>query len=516
MKLNKKLIAIGMLATVFLAGCQQAPEDSAVKQKNFDKMIEQAQDTEDYDAPESMKEKYDTYKNTFSNDKLGVTVKADAKVQIPQAKQMSVFRVKQKKLDQNFLDKVKKALNINETLYDGYVTEMQTKSDIEKSIQEIKKEIAGLSKDDADYTVIKSEYEDSLKELEEKYNDAPKTLDWSKYVSSGKLESVKSLYEKDESNEFYSWEYELNKDGDVYYGATDGKDGEQSLLYMQNNENYGNCFRYYRGKNGSDVPIKRVYVSAYDSSLLRWSADSEPTENELDGIVNSTDELIECEDEPTTITKDQAKEQVEKFLKDVGLTDYKCSESGLYCMSTGTKDNIKYGYRKVWSFKYLRSIDEILVDNGVGSTHTEGWQGSDYVKKDWPGESLEFCVNDSGIVMFNYNVPLENTETVVKTAKIKNFDDVKSIFEKMVVTTNAQDQGEEEKEEVTLTVDKVVLRYMRINEKDTFDTGLLVPVWDFLGKKEYKILSDENSTEDESLLTINAIDGTVIDRTLGY
>ena len=67
--------------------------------------------------------------------------------------------------------------------------------------------------------------------------------------------------------------------------------------------------------------------------------------------------------------------------------------------------------------------------------------------------------------------------------------------------------------DVTINIDSVKLRYTRISEKDSFDTGLLVPVWDFIGTK-----TDQygNEVHGAILMSINAIDGSVIDRNLGY
>ncbi len=70
--------------------------------------------------------------------------------------------------------------------------------------------------------------------------------------------------------------------------------------------------------------------------------------------------------------------------------------------------------------------------------------------------------------------------------------------------------------DVTATVDRVRLSYSRISEKDSFDTGLVVPVWSFEGKVtaysgEYPAY-ERNGT----LLAVNAIDGSVIDADLGY
>ena len=146
--------------------------------------------------------------------------------------------------------------------------------------------------------------------------------------------------------------------------------------------------------------------------------------------------------------------------------------------------------------------------------------GGDYTKNEWNGESIDICVNDAGIVTFNLNSPIETKDTVVKESKLKGFSSIKKTFEKMIVTSNAQlDNGDGFIDSININVKKVVLRYMRISEANDFQSGLLVPVWDFIGTKKYQYntkSNDENGENEESLMTINAIDGTVIDKQLGY
>ena len=48
--------------------------------------------------------------------------------------------------------------------------------------------------------------------------------------------------------------------------------------------------------------------------------------------------------------------------------------------------------------------------------------------------------------------------------------------------------------------------------KDSFDTGLIVPVWNFEGS----IVDAYGEETKGTVLSINAIDGTVIDYRLGY
>lgn len=66
-----------------------------------------------------------------------------------------------------------------------------------------------------------------------------------------------------------------------------------------------------------------------------------------------------------------------------------------------------------------------------------------------------------------------------------------------------------------VTVRDIRLGYMRVLKQDEAGVGLLVPVWDFFGDVDY-----ENSrgftNPDTSLLTINAVDGSIIDRSRGY
>ena len=87
----------------------------------------------------------------------------------------------------------------------------------------------------------------------------------------------------------------------------------------------------------------------------------------------------------------------------------------------------------------------------------------------------------------------------------------------MIVVKNKQVEDGTLLRDKNITVTAVRLGLMRIIEKDNNDTAYLVPVWDFFGTYD----SDGGTLvigEDgyETLLTINAVDGSVIDRTLGY
>ena len=111
----------------------------------------------------------------------------------------------------------------------------------------------------------------------------------------------------------------------------------------------------------------------------------------------------------------------------------------------------------------------------------------------------------------------------IKTENLNllSFSEVMKIYEKMMVVTNADNMQYENSR--VYNIDRIVLGYARIYEPSTdAHTGIMIPVWDFFGsmtsESEYNGETESNTSKDpnESFLTINAVDGSIIDRNLGY
>ena len=60
-------------------------------------------------------------------------------------------------------------------------------------------------------------------------------------------------------------------------------------------------------------------------------------------------------------------------------------------------------------------------------------------------------------------------------------------------------------------IGKITLGLMRIQNKDDEDNYTLIPVWDVFEKNTLN-----GQIDTMSMMTINAMDGSVIDRTVGY
>ena len=259
------------------------------------------------------------------------------------------------------------------------------------------------------------------------------------------------------------------------------------------------------GGNYSDA-VPEEYKFAMEEAHWVWPADEDmPIDKISEESGMAKEDFIENTKDVTTISEADARQKAEDLLQSLGMHDFTYYSGGLVTEVTEYNkiDALRQSlggapYRTVYAFRYQRCIDGVFVNNDGGSKIVDEWQGDTYNKKLWSTEDVVVFVDDDGIVGFDYLVPLEVTDTVVEKSTLKNFDEVKE---------EASDGN------VTIDIDSVKLRYTRISEKDSFDTGLLVPVWDFIGTK-----TDQYGYEVQNavIMSINAIDGSVIDRSLGY
>ncbi len=508
-----------VIASLLLSGCQKNPDSSMVVNKDMDNLIEEAKkDGEGTVDMANIAGAYETYQTTLSDDSLGVSVNVNAKVDIPQAEQMSVFRVQQKRISQEFLDKVLAELTAGETLYDAGVTlSVRTRSEIEEELRGAKAEMERLkNSDEPDKDIFIEDNQRYIDELQEAYENAPEQPVWEGNESDGLLHPTAEMTGKAGGEDFYEWEYSLNQNGEIFYAANNGTNDNYISITAQNNDERGNKLSFRRGRHGYDFTAVAIVETTVLDEIASgvWPADEDRSKDYAERMLGGEMSFVEYTDEPTTISEEEARTKADDLMQKLGLSDtYQWYEGGLYSEIPDIRKGGDWepGYRKLYIFRYMRSMDGVFTTFDPTGKHEEGWNGDDYVKKDWPLENIEIRVNDSGIVGFDYNAPLEVTETVVENSNMKSFDEVRGTFEQMVTVANAKVDSDLDSD-VVIEIDRVVLGYARISEADSYDTGLMVPVWDFQGKK-----TDEYGTEYKGgIMTINAIDGSVIDRSLGY
>lgn len=507
---GKKFVCMGLAALLALPGCQKNPEGSIVANKDFDKMVGQAQEGGNRIADVAAEVPKETYQDTFSNESLGVTVSVNAQVDIPAANQMSIVRIRKKDFSQEFLDQVREALMPGMDLYDASLLHTPTRAEVEEQISGMKEAVkdaeARFAAGEIDRETLdqyKEEYQKSINDLQQEYEAAPEEISLEGHPSDGKLHKVADLVSQNPESNYYQWQQSLNPEGSIYEVAGKGGDGRFHTLYAQNNENYGNGIRY-ENSIGKYLDVASVLPAAPLNSGFGdiWKASEEPRLN-MDIQWKQTQEV---DNEPATRSLEEARGVAEELMKRLNLNEFQCYQGELYSQYRELKEETLM-YRNIYVFQYLRNLDGVFVNNESIGKHDEGWRGDTYVKKDWPGESVVVYVNDSGVAGFYCVAPIETVETVVENASLKSFEEIKGIFRQMIVMEQASEVGQ-----TTIEVNRVTLRYARISEADRFDTGLLVPVWEFEGSRS----GDYRDHFEGNLLSINAIDGTVIDAALGY
>ena len=126
---------------------------------------------------------------------------------------------------------------------------------------------------------------------------------------------------------------------------------------------------------------------------------------------------------------------------------------------------------------------------------------------EWDYESVIAAVSTEGrLLSLSWYGTSKVTETISESTPLLLFDEIMRLFEQQV---NRQLYGSGAKVQIT----GVKLGLFRIREKNSMETGLMVPAWIF-GGTYYG--ADGDHRELSPLLVINAIDGSIIDPSRGY
>ena len=211
-----------------------------------------------------------------------------------------------------------------------------------------------------------------------------------------------------------------------------------------------------------------------------------------------------------TVTQKEAVAGADALLLQMGVSDYtfKAVEVVYGSINGVLQKAFRLHYTRILgnhSFTLASENAEGALDDGRG----------DYILG-WKNESLTFVVNNEGVVSLDWVNPYEVSEIVTEDTALLPFEEVMSIFEKMIVVKNAYIEDDMS---IAIRVDRIELGLIRITDPDTRTTGLVVPAWDFFGEITYSFENDEAAISNnpmDSFLAVNAIDGTVIDRIVGY
>jgi hypothetical protein len=227
------------------------------------------------------------------------------------------------------------------------------------------------------------------------------------------------------------------------------------------------------------------------------------------------------------MSEEDARGLAEETAAKLGLDDFICSGSrmdALYHPGAEAEDAPRKG---VYEFMFTRRIggvnitytadDGNIINNISGKADAiSGENEEDFYFKPWMFEKVRIFIDDEGVLCLIWNSPYAVKGTVTENTALLPFEDIHNTFDKMItVAHNTYDTSED-----NLTCDMYItearLGLMRVTEKDIGTSGLVIPVWDFFGYYEDSEGNVYGRNGYCSMLTINAIDGSIIDRGFGY
>lgn len=541
-------IAVLMLTMCVLTACQPTPETEVVIGKDQDKMLEEAQQTQTVNKP--VKERLsapETYSVGVSAADGKLTVAADgAPIILPNVNSIPTVRVKAADFTQEQVDKIISALFDGQTIYE---TEwgQETKDEILAQIVNCKRMKAS---EEYSSEGDQAQLDEMIARLEILYEKAPETSEDIITVSDGQL---KQLELKDENNEHVAYYTGINVSTN-----TDDYEKSKQLQVQNNNDMKESTFDVRTDSDGnvtgmSGRIIKRNAMLHYSNHTIggsiNWGWSHVPIPVDESTVIENSNVLDKLQ-----MTPAEAKGQVETLLKKAGI-----DEMTVYAMylvddeMDGSCDGIvssaeNYAYR-IYCCRTVNGMPcafncrgdstggamvgiEDSIDEAVKEASENGTSPdlSDYkYMGEWYYESLEVMISDKGIISLDWRSPLEINETIVEDTALLPFEEIAERFERQMKIEHEVQANEEYITDMTFTVKHVSLELQRVTEQDSIENGLLVPVWNFYGTSvttydydnqgdgsEAASVSKSGFAQPISLMTINAINGSIINTERGY
>ena len=466
-KVTTILIIIVLL--VQIAACQKAPETPAVIGKGDNILNDTIADKETkadnsflQEIATHITDEYDTYeKNT--------KVFVDADIIIPGATEYPVIQVIPHTWSAEELQTLVDKMLPNSFLCKGdYI---RTKDMIAESILASKQRLNDPHHfDDEDDDMKESKIQalkDFIKQEEQAYITAPEKKDIVEMPMS----------------EFLKISDQMNMFAKFHDKSTDEMVGSGVIISTNN----------YMGR-----------ANMYDMALAPWGEQYQETLNEL------------------TIDKNKALEYADAYIKMIGM------DAEFTCKWIETHRIDGY-YRAFYTKNYNNIPVEYVVTTNQGEEPTYTFI--------WNEEYISLDITDDGVQTIKHSAPSDVLKVLNENVQLLPFEKILESFKtnsKYVGTYLSLGEYLESRE---IHISEIKLGFMRVQIKDKQDEYMMVPVWDFIGYNLFEYHSAveadngrsytpdgrnvankgwEATQENLSLLTINAIDGTVISRRLGY
>ncbi len=494
----KRVTAFFFVCLLLLTGCQPTPTVETVPPKDFDALIEKAQTSpvpvpvtltpETEELPVSEADGAERFQMEFYGNSEAFHVVVDAQVVRPQGP-FPILEVTPGDFDDESAQPFFDVLTEGYTLYTA--EELETKASLEKQITEMQQFIDdGLPGYDGPASKKKDEikhWKSELEKLKQRYltaRDEPGT-------PAAKVQLTWREPAK----------YDTQTAGAFLVQSADRKQTFQVRT------------------NATGVHGKRNFDSK--EAVVMFYNDAALPENAIHAFYQS--DAIEDRDavpagSGLTATPREAQEQAETLVQRLGLTDFAVKDVRLTHAPEEAEGLIGVPCY-LYSVSFARMVNGVPV---IRPTNRSSSGDEAEPRPSWTYEKLAISLRNKDVYGFTYGGPLVLGKTLVEDAQLMPFDAVMERFDQMVRVKYEgmmKDPGYGNIQSMEVQVDRIELSLERVAQPDNIDGGLLVPVWSFYGS--ILCTRPEDSFDhvfDHTMpfLTLNAVDGTLIDPMKGY
>ena len=441
----KKVFAIWLAviaAAAFFTGCQATPEKEIVIKKDTEQLIQAATQNKDKKSLAQMVNAPERMKLSVQSGKGDITVNADAKVFVPEARGIATVRVKKHAFTQAEADQILQYFIGSDDFKSAYA------AGVDDMVEMLLHWKAALAKE----------------------TDPAKRAQLQANINKIESSGVKVPDEAQKTAPASGVFTENKPTGQAIRGYSE-KDGGKRFLEIINNP-VQNEYRVLFTKE------KDGYATGEGIYYYDW---------EKDNVEKVGLDPAQVKQLPLSLSAEKAQESCAEALKALDIRDmalYSCDEVwGGTSLKGGVAD---HQARRAYQLEYVRLINGVPInrtDNGIEAGALVETADEKIYAALWPYERVHFIVDDRGIAEFIWESPYEITETVTEHTALKSFEEIQGVFSKMMLITNAYiGPGD-----VTFTMDisSARLGLMRITKKNNTDTALLIPVWGFFRDQGY-------------------------------
>lgn len=297
-------------------------------------------------------------------------------------------------------------------------------------------------------------------------------------------------------------------EGRPYHAVESGKKAQSSLRYM----NFDSDETYYDDYYSDNLPLYSV------SALLNFGTDARFHRNHVSENISfyiaagesfNDGEHSSCGGLSFGDALSKAEGYVSVFSPGMQYAGVEISRGSARggIASSGTQSAAD-------KFAYVFHFTKPYAGIAATYTNTDCVSGEDSYTASRRYECVNIMISEYGLEEVEWRAPYETVGVLEESAALLSFDEIADIAETMLPLKYAS--FERDGMTNSMLIDRITFGYTRVRMKDDPSRYMMVPAWDFFGMEAGWKTTANTVIPFESLITINAVDGTVIDRAYGY